>query len=1020
MIEEKALNDAPTMNRYEFSLNPIKFSGLASVRETIFNYHCSLICFLFSLLQVSQTQSEILTQNADLTQLADFDDDETGDDNALSPLPPYSPSAQRKIPWGRLVSRSLHDGKGIDLLPRPSADEELQPQQFTSVHGMDDLSRMFGLSNLRPGDIFNEHVLGRSHKCDVVAKKPATDSDSVDEQENTAKNAGTSSVSVKEMKLHDWALGMISNKHCRIYCMVESGKTRTGTSDSFKVFVEDTSGNGTLINKTTLLRRGEKRLLHSGDEICLLNPQNLSKKIRSNTILQQLMQQHSFIFVNLHHQEAAFSSLHATSSFRTSSTGRPNRTRLSTSSVPSSSKRKPAVDPRSMKERTSPWQMPAPRAMAPTAGAGSSSAAVSLFSRVAAGPAVRRLSSGSRRISPRRRQQRRIEEDYDIRDLLGTGTVGEVRRAIDRRTGQARAVKVIAGRSMMNKAFSEADVTFEAEVSILRELEHPYVVKLVDFYVGPTAVYLVMDLLEGGDLFDRIIRKGRYSETESRRVMRRLLSAIYYLHEDRQVVHRDLKPENILLEAVDNDVDIQLTDFGLAKAVNGEGLKTFCGTPLYFAPEILQRRHTVQGRGRYGKQADMWSLGVILYVLLSGTPPFDLGNGIEAVGGAYRIQFPMDTWAFVSDGAKDLVRKLLVTDPRKRMSVRDACVHPWILQEDGDTHCHPLDDPKLGACQKELFPTDSVGEDEKDPARNEKIAKVVGGAQDVEECKKLAAATAPKGNNDEQAKGCEGGDVRESSPAALTTNKEVGRSENPRDSADDISKEVVEKTPETGSNGANERKCASSGSGKSEREPLSPVPSNNLRGILQLHFESTVRKKNSKEVAANQKEKDYSVSTELSAKKGRGGIETPGASGGVISRDQVTVELSEDEISEFSEKTESISSFGTGVDGSLPANIVLDQVAEAERKNELSVREIDVECMEAIDTQSASDQPKPKRRRVTESAGKKNAPLLKASRARSKPKPRKKTATPKKSNNSRGRRSTGDGQTTISRFLRKK
>lgn len=172
--------------------------------------------------------------------------------------------------------------------------------------------------------------------------------------------------------------------------------------------------------------------------------------------------------------------------------------------------------------------------------------------------------------------------------------------------------------------------------------------------------------------------------------MRRLLSVVHYLHQDCNIVHRDLKPENILLGNKLSCIDVKLTDFGLAKCVSGNGLKTFCGTPQYFAPEVLKRQTTVMGQGRYGKPADMWSLGVILYVLLSGTPPFDEGQHALST-----LDFPPEHWSDVSDDARDLIRTLLVADPRHRCTVQQACEHRWILTEDGDTHVHPLQDPAV-------------------------------------------------------------------------------------------------------------------------------------------------------------------------------------------------------------------------------------------------------------------------------------------------------------------------------------
>ena len=203
------------------------------------------------------------------------------------------------------------------------------------------------------------------------------------------------------------------------------------------------------------------------------------------------------------------------------------------------------------------------------------------------------------------KSQRRVEVEYDIRDELGSGTCGQVRRAIHRKTGQMVAIKIISlgnvpgslNRKLMSvddsndglgkdneesdNAMRMVNKTIQEEASILQSLDHPYIIKLIDVFVHPKkkAVYLVMELVQGGDLFDRIIQKERYSETDSRRVMRRLLAAIHYLHEKRDIVHRDLKPENILCVSRHDDVHVKLTDFGLAKSITEDGLKTFCGTP---------------------------------------------------------------------------------------------------------------------------------------------------------------------------------------------------------------------------------------------------------------------------------------------------------------------------------------------------------------------------------------------------------------------------------------------------------
>ena len=399
--------------------------------------------------------------------------------------------------------------------------------------------------------------------------------------------------------LMGWAHSMISNRHCRIQRI--NGQAR----------IEDASGNGTLINNSILLRRGEHRLLHSGDEICLVNPSTLRKKQTSERIFRKVLEQYTFIFVQ-------------------------------------SKPRRPCVNPRAMN------------------------------------PHVSRGPSGSPKSG------RRVETHYDIREVLGDGTSGQVRRAIHRQTGQEYAVKIISLRRRLDTA------NMEQEVSLLQDLDHPYIVQLFDVFVHPgVAMYLVMELVAGGDLFDRIVEHQRYSAVDARRVMRRLLSAIHYLHNDCNIVHRDLKPENILCAS---PTDVKLADFGLAKIMKDDGLKTFCGTPAYFAPEVLQRRHTVAGEGRYGKPADMWSLGVVLYILLTGKPPFgaDMDDPQE-------LDFSEDpVWGSMPQ-AQELVTQLLRLDSRQRLTVKQACDHPWINIDDGDTHVHPLDDPAVSA-RKQLFP----------------------------------------------------------------------------------------------------------------------------------------------------------------------------------------------------------------------------------------------------------------------------------------------------------------------------
>lgn len=491
------------------------------------------------------------------------------------------------------------------------------------------------------------------------------------------------------------------------------------SSPDMEVFVEDTSGNGTLVNGMTLLRKNERRRLHTGDVISLLNPKLLSKKLRSSAEQKMYVDHYSYFFVNLYEQEARHHGWGIMNSGRRTKGGR----RTGAAAVNARAMKCHSINNNNNSSDNDNNCINGER---------------NLFSS-----SMMMMKGGEKKTVQQQNQRqlqsssaaggedegasnRRIEEEYDLRDVLGTGTCGEVRRAIHRRTGEERAVKIISidGRRGVPGMSSEKLMAMQAEAEILFSLDHPYVVKLYDAFISPgKAIYLVMELIRGGDLFDRIVERERYTEVQARRLFRRILAAVHYLHEDRGIVHRDLKPENILVVDRRSDVNIKLTDFGLAKNMTAEGLKTFCGSksfelsttwhshsllllspvklfineiiaPQYFAPEVLRRRHTIKGDGRYGKEIDCWSIGVILFILLSGSPPFDVSAGFDAVASA-TVVFLEDQWNSVSREARDMVTRLLEKDPRRRMSVKDACVHAWILVEDGDTHNHPLHDPLI-------------------------------------------------------------------------------------------------------------------------------------------------------------------------------------------------------------------------------------------------------------------------------------------------------------------------------------
>lgn len=263
-----------------------------------------------------------------------------------------------------------------------------------------------------------------------------------------------------------------------------------------------------------------------------------------------------------------------------------------------------------------------------------------------------------------------IHSDYIIDSRrIGKGTYGSVKSGTNRLTGCIRAIKTIPLTRV------EALDNFIKEISILKNLDHPNIVKLYETYQDKENIYLVMELCSGGELFDRIISQGSFDEMYAANLMRQVLSTICYCH-DHGIVHRDLKPENFLFLNKDYNAPLKIIDFGLAARVNSEGtsLNTRAGTPYYVAPEVLQ--------GKYDKQCDMWSLGVILYILLCGYPPFH-GNNDSIIlrkvqKGVYG--FKEEDWKHVSFLAIDLIRKLLTYNPAERITARDALNHPWITR----------------------------------------------------------------------------------------------------------------------------------------------------------------------------------------------------------------------------------------------------------------------------------------------------------------------------------------------------
>jgi calcium/calmodulin-dependent protein kinase I len=256
---------------------------------------------------------------------------------------------------------------------------------------------------------------------------------------------------------------------------------------------------------------------------------------------------------------------------------------------------------------------------------------------------------------------------------LGSGAFSIVKSGQHKQTGESFAIKIVT----KSKLTQEDETALKDEIAVLKELKHPNIIQLYDVYEERDFYYLVTEQMAGGELFDRIVQKSYYNEKEARDVCKILFEAMAYCH-SHKVAHRDLKPENLLLLSSDNDSNIKIADFGFAKKCpKPQCLKTQCGTPGYVAPEILEGIP-------YDTQADMWSLGVIVYILLGGYPPFIEQNQRELFRKIRKGQFEFhdEYWGQVSKEAKHLISSLLTVHPTKRMDGPDSLTDKWITAGD--------------------------------------------------------------------------------------------------------------------------------------------------------------------------------------------------------------------------------------------------------------------------------------------------------------------------------------------------
>jgi len=264
-----------------------------------------------------------------------------------------------------------------------------------------------------------------------------------------------------------------------------------------------------------------------------------------------------------------------------------------------------------------------------------------------------------------------IEQFYQLGEEIGRGGFSVVVEAVSKKKdnqSEKFAVKII------EKSMIQDDIKLlRREIDIMRRVEHKNILKLHEIYESEEKVYIVMELVNGSELFDRIVDKGYYSEKNAIIIVKQILDAVAYLH-SKGIAHRDLKPENLLCSGQDEDEIVKIADFGLSKIFSGdEELMTSFGTPGYVAPEVLMCES-------YDKSVDMWGIGIITYILLAGYPPFYAENDTALFEKIMNAEYDFDDecWEDVSDLAKDFIRHLLVKDPNERYTAKEALKHSWL------------------------------------------------------------------------------------------------------------------------------------------------------------------------------------------------------------------------------------------------------------------------------------------------------------------------------------------------------
>eukprot|EP00923_Selenidium_pygospionis_P037862 GHVN01066265.1.p1 GENE.GHVN01066265.1~~GHVN01066265.1.p1 ORF type:complete len:406 (-),score=45.12 GHVN01066265.1:642-1859(-) len=299
-----------------------------------------------------------------------------------------------------------------------------------------------------------------------------------------------------------------------------------------------------------------------------------------------------------------------------------------------------------------------------------------------------------------------IRQTYKIGSILGSGSFGQVRLCTRIDNGEVYAVKIMTKTPPKKNTKVDHEFMFKNEVDMLQCLDHENVVRFLEFFEDKHFLYAVIEKCDGGELFTKIVKKRKFTEEKAAVLARQMLHAIQYVHSC-QIVHRDIKAENFLFKIKEDESPLLLIDFGMATRLEDDKLLTqLCGSPHYVAPELIRRQ--------YRFQVDMWALGVMVYLMLFGKYPFEAQDHKTIVTQILKNE-PDYTKGSPSPLAVDFMKKLLMKNPEKRMSARNALQHPWVspaMEEQNSYHIVP-EDVVREAQRKSTLERTSLNQEEK-------------------------------------------------------------------------------------------------------------------------------------------------------------------------------------------------------------------------------------------------------------------------------------------------------------------